>query len=153
MSDLAKFLRSKKRMVKQRKQRQTELLKRWQRSIEDLIGTIESWVSPAISEGLKVQRDEVQIEEEDLGKYKLPALKMRFDGIRVEVKPVARFVLGAQGRVDIVSPLGVFYLLRFENADAEGGVEWYLVRDRLEDKKPLTKQVFEELLKDIFDLV
>jgi hypothetical protein len=149
MDGLAEFLKEKKRPASQVKERREILLKEWQEVVSNLLSKIETWLAPALSEGLNLKRYETEIDEEGLGKYVAPALELEFEGIRVKIEPVGRLVIGARGRVDISSPLGVYHLVRLD-PDKDG---WYLVRDRVDDRKQLTKQTLEELLKAIFDLV
>lgn len=149
MASLAEFLKEKRSLPSRIKRGKEELLKEWQRALSKLFSNIESWVAPAISEGLELKKGEVEIDEEELGKYIAPTLELEFEGIRVKIEPVGRLVVGARGRVDVNSPLGVCHLVRL-GPDED---EWYLVCDSIEAKKPLNKQIFEDLLKEIFDLV
>jgi hypothetical protein len=50
------------------------------------------------------------------------------------------------GRVDIESPQGTFYLIR-----RPGAKEWFLSRTGwFDDAKSFNREVFEELIKEIF---
>jgi len=149
MSGLVEFLKEKKRSASQVEERREQLLKEWQEAVSGLLSQIEDWLAPALSEGLNLKRYTVEIDEEGLGKYAAPALEIEFEGIKVRIVPVGRLVIGACGRVDITSPLGVYHLVRL----GSDKTSWYLVRDSVDERKRLTKRVLEELLEEIFDLL
>ncbi|HAF71287.1 MAG: hypothetical protein XD60_1827 [Acetothermia bacterium 64_32] len=148
MDSLAEFLKEKKRSSSQIKERQRDLREEWQKAVSNLFEKIENWLAPASSEGLNLKWYETELDEGDLGKYVAPALELEFEGIRVKIEPVGRLVIGARGRVDISSPLGVHHLVRLGPEEDD----WYLVRDGVDERKRLTKQTLEELLKEIFAL-
>jgi len=149
MSGLAEFLKGKKYSETQERRREEKLLLEWQEAVSNLFTKIENWLAPAMSEGLNLKRYMTEIDEKGLGKYTVPALELEFEGIQVKIEPVGRLVVGARGRVDISSPLGIYHLVRL-GPEKDG---WYLIRESVDDRKRLTKQTLEELLKEIFDLV
>ena len=70
----------------------------WVRQVERLIGEAEKW---ATEKGWLVDREHRELSEDRLGGYTAPALKMRRpDGTVLLLEPVARFVVGAAGRVE-----------------------------------------------------
>lgn len=70
----------------------------WLEDLIQLFGDIREW---AETEGWEVRTKPYELTEENLGTYSAPFLIIRTPGEPVFVEPVARFVLGAQGRVDL----------------------------------------------------
>ncbi len=145
MSDLGEFFRRKKEQEAEWQRERTEILKEWLGELVELRNRLLYWLRPAISAGVKVKLPQIEISEEILGTYKAPALEIAFGLRRALIRPVARIIVGGQGRVDIESPLGNFLLIR---RSPEAG--WFLIRKSWDDAKPLTEEVFADLIKDIF---
>jgi len=72
--------------------------KEWLRRMESLVEDVKRW---AIATGWRTRRIEKTITERGLGTYKVPVLLMEKDTIEIVLNPVARFVPGAQGAVDL----------------------------------------------------
>lgn len=71
----------------------------WLDCIEDLLNKVESW---AKASGWEVARETKTLSEDALGDYEVPVLKLRATGGGIVfVEPEARYVIGADGRVDI----------------------------------------------------
>jgi hypothetical protein len=145
MSDLAEFFRKKKEGVAPLESRKEEILKEWLEALNSLIHQLERWLEPALGEGLKIELDQKEITEYDLGTYSAPALKISFGSRMVRVEPVARFIVGGTGRVDIDSPRGIFKLIRDPATR-----RWFLVRRTLAEAEPLTETSFSRLMQEIF---
>nr|BAL56650.1 hypothetical conserved protein [uncultured Acetothermia bacterium]BAL56851.1 hypothetical conserved protein [uncultured Acetothermia bacterium]BAL59319.1 hypothetical conserved protein [Candidatus Acetothermum autotrophicum] len=145
MTDLAEFFRKKKEAVAQLESRREQVLEDWLKALNNLYDKLDRWLKPAVSEGLKVRRYQKEIIEYELGTYQAPALEISFGLRTVHFEPVARFIVGGAGRVDVNSPRGIFKLIR--DPDTQ---EWLLVRRTLADAEPLNKNSFETLIKEIF---
>lgn len=63
-----------------------------------MLADVRNW---ATSEGWEVEESETTITEQYLQTYAAPVLTIRLPNGRVHVEPVARLVLGAEGRVDL----------------------------------------------------
>lgn len=70
----------------------------WIARVETVINQVEQW---AAVEGWATARSERTITERGLGQYTVPLLRVRLPLGEVHVIPVARNVIGADGRVDI----------------------------------------------------
>lgn len=70
----------------------------WINEIEGLLSDIESW---AKGENWLTARQDKELREEDLGPYVTTELKISSPKGILLVEPVARFVVGAEGRVDL----------------------------------------------------
>ena len=74
-------------------------LPRWRDAVRALFKTVRDWSE---QEGWLVEASEASIYEEGAGQYTLHILTVCLSSGRVHLEPVARDVLGAQGRVDII---------------------------------------------------
>src|SRR4051795_6163736 len=71
---------------------------RWLSLVEQLLRQIERWCR---DRGWAVHREQAEVTEAKLGTYRVPVLSIRSPAGHVYVEPVARYVAGADGRVDI----------------------------------------------------
>jgi hypothetical protein len=139
MNSLVEFLRDQKRKLTRVQEERAKTVKEWLSHLERLFTDIEAWLEPAKKEGLEIERGKVEISEEYLGTYVAPVLEIAFAGTRVRLEPVGRHVIGALGRVDVFSPLGVHKLVLLTDG-------WYLVIGKPEQRLPLTQDTFEDFL-------
>ncbi len=72
--------------------------KEWISRLSNLIDAIKN---SAEGSGWRTRRIDKTITERELGSYKVPVLLMEKDTIEVVLNPVARFVPGAEGAVDL----------------------------------------------------
>lgn len=146
MGDLVEFFKARKEYYDRWEKSKTKQLEEWRQDLESLMDQIRVWLQPVMELGLKIRPYEVNITEEVFGTYKAPALELNFGPITVQIKPKALAFIMLDGRVDIKTPRGMFYLIR-----RPGSKEWFLSRTGWwDDAKPFTKEVFEELIKEIF---
>jgi len=110
MATLTEFLRKQKAAdnPRRRLRRQRE----WISALEGLFETIRSWLAEAEREKLiKVRTEKVSHTEESLGTFEVPRLTMTVDHKTIVMKPIGATVIGADGRVDMVSSKGTYILL------------------------------------------
>ncbi|CUS34733.1 hypothetical protein [Candidatus Nitrospira nitrificans] len=110
MATLTEFLRKQKAAdnPRLRLRRQRE----WVSALEGLFETIRCWLAEAEREKLiKVRTEKVPHTEESLGTFDVPRLTMTVDHKTIVMKPIGATVIGADGRVDMVSPKGTYILL------------------------------------------
>lgn len=76
----------------------------WLEAVDTLLRAIRAWMMPAVGEGLaRLDLATVHVEEDDVGAYDAPALKIALPGPRIVwVRPVGTMRVGAQGIVDVV---------------------------------------------------
>jgi hypothetical protein len=121
---------------------------RWMSDLAGLCTEIRGWLGSLEREGLLTIEGGVFARvEEQLGAYDAPFLKLRFpEGEVVEVRPVARVVLGAKGRVDVTLGARRFMLFRVEPG------KWELVEGLSPiSTLPLTEEVFLSALFALLD--
>jgi hypothetical protein len=68
--------------------------------LQALIDDVEAW---ATARQWAVHRDQKRIHESRLGTYAAPVLSILAPAGRVQVDPVARDIIGADGRVDLIA--------------------------------------------------
>jgi len=70
----------------------------WIRAVEELVSNVEVWCK---ARGWPTRRIEKRMEDRKLGEYLAPALLIQVDLVKLMLEPVARFVPGADGVVDL----------------------------------------------------
>ena len=70
----------------------------WLGRLNALVGEVEGW---ARASGWRTRRIDKTVNERRLGTYRVPVLLMEKDTVEVVLNPVARFVPGADGAVDL----------------------------------------------------
>ena len=70
----------------------------WLERLETLVGSIKTW---AEADGWRTRQVGKTIHERRLGTYKAPLLLMEKEGIEAVLNPVARYVPGSAGAVDL----------------------------------------------------
>ena len=121
---------------------------RWTSDLAELRGEIRGWLANLEQEELlTIEEAALSCSEEQLGAYDAPFLRLRFPaGEVVEVRPIARVVLGAKGRVDVTLGARRFMLFRID----EG--RWELVEGLSPIcTLPLTEEVFLSALHGLLD--
>jgi hypothetical protein len=78
------------------------VIKEWQESVGHLLKEIRGYLSDYESDGSMIFSDrEVELSEEMLGQYRVPAMSIVAGPAIIMVDPVGRMIIGAQGRVDM----------------------------------------------------
>jgi len=142
--------------------------------LDELYSSVDKWIGKT---GLTVSRSSIELNEEGAGRYEAPAAAiLDAEGKKVaELLPLGAWIIGAEGRVDLVGSLdrtSLVYLRRggphidMKEADATGHPEgrsrplfqgvgragWYWIEDkRLGRAHPVTKRLFLDLLAGVSD--
>lgn len=114
-----------------------EILSAWERSISQLCRLVAEWVLPYEKDGLiSSVVTPFNVKEEPFGEYVVHSLVLQAGNAKILLRPVARFVSGATGRVDMFTQgrggLDERYRLLRKSYDDE--------EDRWAIIKPLNKQ-------------
>lgn len=142
MSNLTEFLRLQK--VANKPQLRARRLNEWRGALDVLFQQIRSWLAEAEQKKLiKVGSGRVELTEEALGAYTAPFLTLTVGAKTVKLRPIGSTIIGADGRVDMESPNGIYMLLY--RADTKKWVHGF-------GKQPanfpdLTEKLFTDLLK------
>lgn len=112
MSDLNDFLKKKLEEKTKKEFNAEEEKKKWITSSDEIINNIRKWVEEPVKNNLvELIDEEVEINEERLGKYKINSLAIRSLWDTVYIRPIGRMILGAIGRIDILSTKGKYSIL------------------------------------------
>jgi len=131
----------------------------WIAYVDRLLKRLRDWLTEAnAADLLDVETLEFEKREQGLGSYRIKGLAIHFGERIVRVVPVGRTVaahLGryaesghekAEGRVDITNGAYKYYLYLKLN---DAGEEQWLVQDERADIRPLDREQFEAILKDL----
>ncbi len=113
----------------------------WRDELSALYDRLAGWLSRMDPPPI-IERETATIHEERSGPYEAPKLVITSgtEG-RLEVQPVARWVVGADGRVDLIGVEGPMHLILLRD---RGG--WYYLPDRVTmDLQPLDETLFHRL--------
>ena len=130
----------------------------WQERIAELLDRIERWLAPLIAaKAIEFSRTSVRLVEEPLGTYEAQSGVIRLGVDKLTIEPVGSVVIGAFGRVDLVSRKGTVMLLlstldplipeEQRQANAEWVVSYPIARKQL---IPLTRDAFERVFTALF---
>lgn len=122
----------------------------WLASVAELYRKIEEWFKPLIDENLmQTERTDKQLDDGPLGVYEIPQLEVAMGDKTVIFEPIARNVIGAQGRIDLYVrgyKEEKWFLLRFEESD--GKSNWELCKSTNKfDRKNFDKASLETLFE------
>jgi hypothetical protein len=118
-------------------------INRWRQNLVALYQKVQAWVGEDRPAAF-VRENAVTLDEERSGPYHVAALEIAAGGRSARLEPIAAWVVGADGRVDLVGPGGreVFVV-----DDRRG---WFWVGDRQPNRlQTLTSQLFVQLLDGV----
>ncbi len=99
----------------------------WERHTALLADEVQIWAEQeAAGRGWRVEREEIELAEEVVGgAYHVPVLTIYAPQGRLVLEPIARGVLGAQGRVDLYAwPSAFRVMLLHKPRSKDAGLEW-----------------------------
>jgi len=146
---LVDFLRSRKEQESRPEINWQAKKDTWIRSVEGLYGLIQEMLRDSIAaKDVMVRTFEVQVTEDFIGTYSIPALELSVGSERVEFRPKGVTVIGATGRVDIRGERDTVTLIR-DKADMDSG--WTIVLQRVPHLKtvPLDRDSLKYALERV----
>jgi hypothetical protein len=98
----------------------------WLALVDQLVGEVEAW---AKARNWAVHRDQKVSRESRLGEYIVPVLSILAPAGRIQIDPVARYIAGGDGRIDLLSWPSLTRMLLIRAGDqwvlkTDSGVEW-----------------------------
>ncbi len=99
----------------------------WERHTAQLAEEVQTWAAQeAGARGWRVEREEIEHAEEVVGgTYHVPVLTIHAPQGRLVLEPIARGVMGAQGRVDLYAWPSLFrVMLLHKPRGKDAGLEW-----------------------------
>lgn len=104
-------------------------LEAWVQAVQRLYDSIRDMLRDSIQSGdVTLRTWHLDLTEDYLGTYSVPALELRIGNERVEFRPKGLRVLGAEGRVDLTGEGGTMSLIR--NESQQQG-EWSVIMQRV----------------------
>ena len=102
---LEMILKQKQEQQKASGFKRAEVRQEWIANCEKLMSRITGWLQPLEDKNwLKIQSEKIPIREDQLGDYEVQSLRLVFlDSQILTFRPVGRFIIRAQGRVDVIS--------------------------------------------------
>jgi len=142
-SDFTELLEKKRQQIEKNSAASKRRLGRWRMALGELGMKLSKWLDvPVRKKVVTLERSQKEIFEEALGSYSVTVWTVTIGGRRIVVEPIATYVVGSFGRVDVVGPAASFRLVR-EKDDGH----WSLV-DPSDPRitTPLTQEVFERII-------
>lgn len=99
----------------------------WERHTALLADEVQTWAEQeAAARGWRVEREEIELAEEVVGgAYHVPVVTIHASQGRLVLEPIARGVMGAQGRVDLYAwPSSFRVMLLHKPLGKDAGLRW-----------------------------
>jgi hypothetical protein len=116
---------------------------RWRSEVKKLYGQISVWV-PRYDPAALFHHETTTLNEQRSGPYAMDVMRIDSGGRSAVLEPIALWVVGADGRVDLSGVGGreIFVL--------DEGRGWFWVsNDQVERLRPMTEELFMQLLKAV----
>ncbi|MDZ3993549.1 hypothetical protein [Pseudomonas sp. Teo4] len=120
--ELAKAMQAKQTQAVDQEQQVKTSIARWITDVQELLLDIERWIDPLAKAGLKVTRQMTHKSESPLDKpvsYNIERIQLQFNGKTITFDPMARFIFGGKGRIDIRADKQELILIRSASDDTE----------------------------------
>lgn len=128
--ELAESLKRQQQQKAEAYQAQKKAIDEWPNQVYEVYSTIEGWLAPLLNVGLKIKRIPTQVYEDAFSgerfSYSINKLQLEANNRTITFNPIARFILGASGRIDIELSNPETYLIRKPIQAA--GEEWKIQR-------------------------
>lgn len=116
----------------------------WAQRIEALFSVVERWVPPnwATRRTQKVRMDEPLMRHYQVAPRNLPVLEItKNDGSQLTLKPRGLWIVGANGRVDLIGPKGSFVIV--DTAESLTAPSWHIApASNRQNLQPLDQAAF-----------
>lgn len=122
----------------------------WERRISNLYSSVKDWLASSSSYTAKEQ-SEVTMCEELMQQYEIPSKQLKvldvYDGDKIiaTFKPIGLWIIGANGRVDILSKKGVVLLV--DKAEQFQTPNWLSYTKDKKKSTPFDKEYFLNMLE------
>ncbi|MCU1752910.1 hypothetical protein [Pseudomonas sp. 6D_7.1_Bac1] len=103
-------------------------IEHWPTQVYDMYHRLEAWLEPLTKAGLNIRRVPTRVFESlpsgETFNYAIDKLLIEGNHTSITLDPIARFIIGGTGRVDILSNGKELYLLRTETDHGEA--QWQI---------------------------
>lgn len=138
------FLKKKKQIKVSSLSDKDKELNEWIADIESFFSQVRLWLAEAEKQDLlQIRVDNRQLSENQLGEYTAPKLIIIFEDEKVEVVPIGKYSLNANGRINMASSKGLHTFLYFKDKG------WFLLKPGHGYEK-LNPNLFFSLLMELF---
>lgn len=149
---LEEILKQKRAQQEARASARIAVRQEWISNCENLMSRITKWLQPLEAKNwLAIQSEDILIREDQLGDYETRSLRLTFlDSQILTFRPVGRRIIGARGRVDVVSGSTLLIMLLHKGND-----EWDFARREGRYGKPVrwafNRSTLEEFLVEFLE--
>jgi len=112
----------------------------WKRKVNSLFEVLQDWIRTYARKKWIINEEAIEVNERASGQYHISALKLQNGTQEIWVKPIAIWIVGAHGRVDVIGDISRFSLVLKSD-------EWHVVNDDiLKILHQLDERVFHKIL-------
>ena len=135
--------------------RRTQSRSNWERNTALLADDVQAWAEQeAAARGWRVEREQKELSEEVVGgAYQVPVVTVHAPQGRLILEPVARGVLGAQGRVDLYAWPSLFRVMLLHKPLGKGrGLKWVVrTESGIDWPQPWNRETFLTLAEGLLN--
>ncbi|MBP1971727.1 hypothetical protein J2Z83_003882 [Virgibacillus natechei] len=145
MSGFSDFLKKKKDENQQDEVNWNHIKSDWLQQVKLFMNQIEAWLHTAQEDRMiDIKEKRIMLQEEHLGLYDAPSLVLAIEKEEIEIQPIGRLIIGAKGRIDIISSYAKYIVLYLDDR------EWVYRKETDHGKfTDFTKENFEKILEDL----
>lgn len=144
MSGFSDFLKKKKAENQQEEVNWKNVKSDWQQQLKLFMNHIENWLSSHKSEMIEVKKKSITIQEDHLGLYDVPSMELTIASEKIEIQPIGRLIIGAKGRIDIISSYDKYIVLFLDDRG------WVYRKEANKGKfNDFTKENLEKMIEDL----
>ena len=135
--------------------RTTQSRENWEHNTGLLADDVQTWAAQeAAARSWRVDHEETELAEEVVGgAYRVPVITIHAPQGKLVLEPIARGVLGAQGRVDLYAWPSLFRVMLLHKPLGQGrGLEWVVRTDSgLDWPQPWGRETFLTLAEGLLN--
>jgi hypothetical protein len=116
-------------------------------NVKCLMEQIKGWLKEQVEQGLMaINEGEIELEYQTVGRYRVAAMRLQIQDRIIDVKPAGAFIVGADGKIDIVTNRQTGMILCFRDNG------WKIItkvggQNQFRD---FTEAEFKEFIKKLF---
>lgn len=130
----------------------------WEKQTRQLADDVETWVRQETNRGWRVEREEKELAEEVVGGlYHVPIITIHAPQGRLILEPIARGIVGAQGRIDLYAWPSLFRVMllhkpRGKDNSEDQPLEWVVrTESGLDWPLPWNRETFLNLAQSLLN--
>ena len=149
---LEKILKDKRKEQEASRVDHQQIREAWIVTCANLMTTISDWLRPLQDQQLlEIVSETIPIFEDQLGEYEIEALQIVFlQSEVIKIRPVARFIIGAKGRIDISAGGTLLVMMLAKQLD-----DWVFAKRNIQRAEfetwPFNKDTLDEFLSQFLE--